>query len=412
MGVNAQRIRDLIESLAEINATPGKGVSRFSYTDEDRRARKIITDKCESIGLTAGVDAIGNIRVKYAGLNDNLSPVWIGSHIDSVKNGGRFDGICGVVSALEVLLTLHDENTMLPRSVELVIFAEEEGSNFGTTMLGSKAMTGKCDEDYLHRLRNETGEDAYTVIKRSGFDPSNLESCRIGNNDIYAMVELHIEQGRILDEEHLKIGVVEAIAGMHTYKISVSGSSDHAGATPMDMRRDPMAAAAKIITALEDFANQDPDGTAVATVGSISCLPGMSNVIASSVVFSVDIRDVKESGIDDIVKKMRSRCSDVESSDNVSIDIELVGKSSCIVLSQKIADIIENSVMDSTLPYRRMNSGAVHDAAMLASITDVGMIFIPSVYGKSHCPEEYTSFEDISAGAGILLNVVKKLASG
>lgn len=412
MGVNAQRIRDLIESLAEINATPGKGVSRFSYTDEDRRARKMITDKCESIGLTAEVDAIGNIRVKYAGLNDNLSPVWIGSHIDSVKNGGRFDGICGVISALEVLLTLHDERAMLPRSVELVIFAEEEGSNFGTTMLGSKAMTGKCDEDYLRRLRNETGEDAYTVIKRSGYDPSNLESCRIGDNDIYAMVELHIEQGRVLDEEHLKIGVVEAIAGMHTYKISVSGSSDHAGATPMNMRRDPMAAAAKIITALEDFANQDPDGTAVATVGSISCLPGMSNVIASSVVFSVDIRDVKESGIDDIVKKMRSRCSDVESSDNVSIDIELVGKSSCIVLSQRVADIIENSVMDSTLPYRRMNSGAVHDAAMLASITDVGMIFIPSVYGKSHCPEEYTSFEDISAGAGILLNVVKKLASG
>ena len=179
----------------------------------------------------------------------------------------------------------------------------------------------------------------------------------------------------------------------------------------MNMRRDPMAAAAKIITALEDFANQDPDGTAVATVGSISCLPGMSNVIASSVVFSVDIRDVKEPGIDDIVKKMRSRCSDVEYSDNVSIDIELVGKSSCIVLSQKVADIIESTVMESTLPYRRMNSGAVHDAAMLASITDVGMIFIPSVYGKSHCPEEYTSFEDISAGAGILLNVVKKLAS-
>lgn len=410
MEVKRDRLMSRINSLAKFNETPGCGVTRYSYSTLDKQARAYIREICEEISLNVYVDQIGNIRARYQGMDDSLAPVWIGSHIDSVRNGGKYDGIVGVISALEVLNVFFEHNIRPVRPVELVIFAEEEGSNFGTTMLGSKALVGKCSKDYLKKLKNEGGETAYEVIKGFGLQPDEVEKCRLNPSDVYAMVEMHIEQGAVLDKEGLTIGVVQAIAGMCTYRIIIHGSSDHAGSTPMDMRRDPMTAAAKLICDIEEYVKRNVYHTTVATIGEIECQPNKPNVIPQKVQFSVDIRDVHQDGMERVISFIREKGKKIEAETGVVIEIAEVGKSKCIQLSQRIAGIIEEVTVEKGYPYKCMNSGAVHDAAMITEVTDVGMIFVPSVDGRSHTVEEYTEAGDIKKGADILLETVKRLA--
>lgn len=410
MEIQEKRLAERIKVLAGLSATPGSGVTRFSYSDLDRKAREYIREECRKIGMEMLEDEVGNIRAIYRGQDDSLAPVWVGSHIDSVRNGGRYDGIVGVVSALEVLTVFYENGYKPVRPVELVIFAEEEGSNFGTTMIGSKALVGKCDKAYLEKLKTENGVTAYDLIKEAGFAPEDVDKCRLSDKDVHAMLEMHIEQGIVLDREGLTIGVVQAIAGMHTYRIAVHGESNHAGATPMPMRHDPMMAAANLIAEIEKYTKQEVYDTTVATVGEIECAPNMPNVIPQKVQFSVDIRDVREDGIASVVSFIRKRCEDMENELGVTFEITTVGTSKCIGLSQRIADMIEESTKEKGFSYKCMNSGAVHDSAMLTEVTEVGMIFVPSVNGKSHNPEEYTESEDIRKGAEVLLDVVKKLA--
>lgn len=407
--VKRDRITERIEELAQYTDTPGAGVTRCSYSANDRKARNYIIGECRRIGLEVKEDPLGNLRARYHGTNDSLTPVWIGSHIDSVRNGGKYDGVAGVVSALEVLNVLYENRFTPIRPVELVIFAEEEGSNFGTTMLGSKAIAGKYDVDYLHTLKDSAQIPAYERIREFGLNPDRIGECRIGPGDIYAMIELHIEQGIVLDREEKIIGVVEAIAGMHTYRIEISGESNHAGATPMNLRHDPMTAAGRLICDIEKYVNDSACGTTVATVGEIECSPNMPNVIPQKVRFSVDIRDVRQDGIDRTVEYIRKRSRTVAQERGVEIVIRQVGTSECIRLSSDIAGRIEKAAEKERYSCRRMNSGAVHDSAMLAGITEVGMIFVPSVDGKSHNTGEYTKEEHIAAGADVLLDVVREL---
>ena len=409
MEIQENRIITRIETLAGFNMTPGNGITRFSYSDQDRLARNYIEQQCSLMGISVQTDPLGNIRARYNGQDNSLPPVWIGSHIDSVRNGGKYDGVVGVISALEVLNVLYENQITPLRPVELVIFAEEEGSNFGTTMIGSKAIVGKCDEEYLKQLTAETGHTAYEMIKSFGLAPEHLEQCRIKKGQIHAMIEMHVEQGAVLDRKGLIIGVVQAVAGMRTYRIEITGESNHAGATPMNMRHDPMTAAAELICDVEKYAQAEVYETTVATVGEIACLPNASNVIPQKIQFSVDIRDVQEDGIESIADYLRCRCTQLACERGVSITIHEIGSSKCIHLSPRITGLIEDVTRQKKLPYQCMNSGAVHDSAMLTEITDVGMIFVPSVNGKSHNPQEYTESTDIKHGAEVLLETVCRL---
>lgn len=406
------RMMERIEALAAFNDTPGSGITRFSYGKRDAEARSYLFGECRRMGFPYSVDAVGNIRVRYEGTCPGLSPVLFGSHIDSVRNGGKYDGIVGVVTALEVLSVLSENGIRLKRPVELIIFAEEEGSNFGTTMLGSKALVGKCDCSYLKELTSAEHISAYDIMKGYGLHPENIPLCRLKPGDVYAMLELHVEQGIVLEQEHKTIGVVEAIAGMQTYRVKVNGKSNHAGATPMNMRQDPAVAAAKLICEIEEFARTRAYPTTVATVGEITCEPNAPNVIPQSVQFSVDIRDIREDGIEQVVAYLKNQIRCAEESYHVTAELNLVGTSGCIRLHPDIVDCIEACVKDSGISYMRMNSGAVHDAAMLTEVTRVGMIFVPSADGKSHTAEEYTEPADIKKGADLLLEVVRKLADG
>ena len=409
--VNQSRIMQRIEACSQFNDTPEAGISRFSYTPTDAAARNWLRNLCQQLDLKIQVDPVGNIRAQYVGQDPTLAPILIGSHLDSVRNGGKYDGIVGVVGALEVLSVLVEQGIRPRRSVELIVFAEEEGSNFSTTMVGSKALVGKLSQDGLSQLCADDGRTALNVMTDFGLHPENMEEHILHKGDVSAMLELHIEQGVVLDHEQRRLGVVQAIAGMTTLEITVSGVPNHAGSTPMRLRQDPMPAAAELIAAIERLATKQALPDTVATVGSISCTPDMSNVIAGQVRFTVDIRDIDPAGIQRVLDGIQAESQRICAERGVDIHQKTIGSSTPIHLSPRIIQAIANVVSHTTDSWQFINSGAVHDAAMMASITDVGMIFVPSLAGKSHCPDEYTAPEDITLGCQVLLQVVLDLSA-
>lgn len=403
MNVNETRIMERIEAFSKFNENPEFGISRFSYGKEDAEARKWLLQVCRELDLSISVDPVGNIRARYEGKDPTLAPIMIGSHMDSVRNGGKYDGIVGVVGALEVLSVMRDYEYQPKRAIELVVFAEEEGSNFGTTMVGSKALTGKLSLEEMEVLHTENGENAIEVLEKFGLHPADMDAYILKSTDVDAMLELHIEQGIVLEREKKRLGVVQAIAGMTTLEVTISGESNHAGATPMNMRSDPMSAAAILITKIEEVAAHQVLESTVATVGSISCKPNMPNVIPGEVVFTVDIRDIDAGAIQDTIQKIEKYAKIISEERGVQIAFRTIGTSSPIALSPRIKAVIEKAVAKCSDSWMKMNSGAVHDAAMMASVTDVGMIFVPSVRGKSHNKEEYTEASDITLGCQALL---------
>ena len=408
MQVHQQRIMERIEALARFNATPGQGVTRFSYSPQDAQARAYLMECFHALGLDVRVDPMGNIRARYAGEDPALAPLWIGSHIDSVRHGGPYDGIVGVVGALEAVTVLHEQGVRPRRSVEVVIFPEEEGSNFGTTMVGSKCLAGKLDLAGLEQLRTEDGRTCVQVAEAFGLQPREVAQCRLAPGEVDAMVELHIEQGIVLDRKKLRLGVVGAIAGMVTLRVTVEGESNHAGATPMNMRRDPLVAAAALIGRVQEIAARECLPDTVATVGEIFCSPNMPNVIPGSVSFTVDIRDIRDEGIDRALELL-NQALDETRAQGFGISVETIGRNPPVTMTERVVSAVREAARDSGAPYLDMNSGAVHDTSLMALVTDVGMIFIPSVDGKSHNPQEYTAPEDIALGCQVLLETVLKL---
>lgn len=375
----------------------------------DKQTRDYLFSQMEELGLSVQVDGMGNIRATWGKEIDQPS-IMIGSHIDTVENGGEFDGLTGVLAALEVIRVLKEEQAKLSRPIELIIFAEEEGSNFGITMLGSKVLTGRCGIEDLQLIKNGDGESAYDVVKKFGLDVDRAENDVLGKEEVYAMIEVHIEQGRVLETQKKSVGIVQNIAGMKTFKVTLEGDANHAGTTPMDLRQDPLAGAADIISYIRQTAKNEALPSTVATVGKIASQPNMANVIPQRVEFFVDVRDVDEKGIDLISNALIEQVNATAAENNLQSKVELIGVSDPVKLSPEIVYTIEETANKHGYDYMKMNSGAVHDAVMITDVAEVGMIFIPSKAGKSHCPEEYTREEDIKTGGDLLLHVVKKLA--
>ena len=410
MKTDLERIKKDIETLAEFSEE-GKGVTRFSYSKEDKEARKYILSEAKKIGLEIKVDGIGIIRARYKGQNPNLPPVLIGSHIDSVKNGGRYDGVIGVIGALEVLRVLYEDDVRPKRSVELIIFPEEEGSNFGTTMVGSKALIGKYGIKDFKALKTKSGKSMDELVSDFGLDPDSMAKSVIKKGDIEAMLELHIEQSVVLEKNKLPIGIVEAIAGMKSYHVTYRGQANHAGSTPMNMRKNALLAAAKVILGAEKIVNEKGFPTTVGTVGQINCIPNVPNVIAGEVIFSFDVRDVDPMGIDIVAKAFEHLVKKIAGEDNLEYAIQLVGESKPVYLDKDVIKILEDVIKKQGHPYMKMYSGAVHDSCMMTDYTSVGMIFVPSKDGVSHAPEEYTDYDSIKRGCDVLLGAVLSLTA-
>lgn len=411
LNTNLDRIKHDIEKISKYNETPGNGITRFTYSKEDKKVREFFMDEFKKLQLKTKVDGVGNIRARLEGSGGNLPVVMSGSHIDTVLHGGKFDGVVGAVCALEVVRTIVENDIKIKHPIEVVIFAEEEGSNFGSSMAGSKVMVGEYGIDDIKKLKNNEGVSMYEMAKNFGLDPDKIEMDVIKTDEIKAMVELHIEQGEVLDDEKISIGVVDAIAGSKWLKIDLHGVSNHAGATPMHLRQDPLVAAAKIIDQLGAIIRNKGFTTTVGTVGKIECKPNIINSIPERVSITLDIRDVNPKGIDMVVTEVEKLLEEIKTKNKIDFTMEIMGQSDPIILSKSISDLIEQEASKMGIKYKRMNSGAVHDSSLLANITDVGMIFVPSINGRSHVPEEKTEYKDIKRGCDLLLATIVNLAN-
>jgi len=402
--INSSRLLQRLDQLARKGAQENNGVSRLALSDEDKEGRDLFVKWLKELGLTVHVDKVGNIIGVRPGRQD-LPLVLFGSHLDSVRNGGRLDGAYGVISALEVLNTLHDHNIRTRRPLAVIAFTNEEGARYVPDMLGSLAYVGDLSV-----------EDAWTA---NGFDGSIFgeELRRIGYAGEmppgaikpHAYVELHIEQGPVLEREKLTIGVVELVTGITWLEVIVSGAANHAGTTPLELRRDAGLAAAKIIQYQRELA-LDLGGNQRATCGIIRFEPNIINVIPGKAILTVDLRNTDDAALKEAERRLRAFAADLAKQDDVTIDIRLMVHVPSEKFDLRVVETIEQSAQELSYSFRRMISGAGHDAQIMARKYPAGMIFVPSRGGISHSPAEYSSPKDMEAGANVLLQTVLKLA--
>lgn len=399
------RLDRTIQELARIGGS-SEGMNRFAYTEEEREALHWLKAEFGALGLAVREDAVGNVFARYEGSEAGLKPILAGSHIDTVRNGGKYDGALGVLSLLEILRRFREEGILLRHPLDLVICKGEEGTRFGATLLGSAAMTGRLTEDDLQR-RDQDGISLKEAMAAHGYDPSAFPSATLKPGSIAAYLELHIEQARVLETEQLPIGIVTGIAGPLWLEVTVSGEAGHAGATPMRIRHDPMPAAAELLLETERIAKKFQD--TVATTGQIKAIPGSTNVIPASVTFTIDVRDVDIQDRDEAEARIREAARHISRERGVTIELNDLSRIAPVTCSEVIMAVLEEAAAGLELKYRRMPSGAGHDAMNLAKLCPIGMLFVPSRNGLSHRPDEYTSPEDGIAGTDVLLQAIRLL---
>ncbi len=400
------RMEARINALGEFGTNPEGGVSRVAFSAADIAGRQYIMALMRQAGLEVRVDTAGNVIGRREGSEDGLPPIMFGSHIDSVPGGGNYDGDVGVIGAIEVAQLLSERGISLRHPIEVISFTDEEGG-----LVGSRAMIGKLSDAAMDVV-SHSGMTVRDGIRHVGGDPDRLDLAERKPGDIKAFIELHIEQGAILDEEEIDIGVVEGIVGIRWWDVTVEGFANHAGTTPMNRRWDAMVTAAELTLAINRIATELP-GRQVATVGKIQAFPGAPNVIPGEVVMSLEIRDldaVKMQQVFDLVAAEAGRIGD---SRNTPIRFQEIDVASPPApTDEQMRRVIAASAEDLGLSFRLMPSGAGHDAQDMAMITPTGMIFVPSRDGISHSPREFTSAEDMANGATVLLRTVLSIDGG
>ncbi|HQQ48443.1 MAG TPA: M20 family metallo-hydrolase [Methanofastidiosum sp.] len=406
MRVNPKRIEKDIEEINKFNSTPNLGTTRSTFTKEYIGAIRYIIKELEQIGADIQTMKGGNLRARFHGSEKNAPSVMIGSHVDSVFQGGMYDGVMGTVAALEVVRIISENNILHKNPIDFVVFAEEDGSRFSSVLLGSRIWSGKVKDEDLKMITDKDGTSYLDAMKKSGLTP-NDEKLMDGTK-IKAMIEPHIEQSLVLESKGIPIGIVEVIAGIKQLEITIEGVSNHAGATPMNLRNDALCGAAEIILNAERIASEN--GTSVATVGLVETLPGKTNIIPGKVKMTLDIRDKNDVVLNEIADKIIKSIETACNSRKLNYNIKHASYTKPVLLSKKIAKIIEKAAKSQGIETLRMVSGAVHDSSVVAELTDVGMIFVPSKNGRSHCPEEYTDIEYIEMAANILLQSVIELS--
>jgi allantoate deiminase len=409
MKVQMDRIARDIEIINSFTATPGRGVTRFTFSEPYMQARAYVTQELQKIGARVATTLGGNLCGRLEGSSTGLPSVMTGSHIDSVLHGGRFDGVAGVVAALEVARVMAEEKLPHRHPVDVVVFAEEEGSRFGSVMIGSRTWIGTLVSEDLHRLKDKDGVSYAAAMANAGLAPEDPTLLKPGM--VKAMIELHIEQSLVLESKAISIGVVEGINGIKQFVVTLTGVSNHAGATPMGLRHDALQGAARAIAAVEEIAVGEMGANMVATVGMLACEPGQANVIPGKVQFTVDIRDLDSGRIDQAARRIMSVIQATCQARGLAFDIQPRSDTPPVCLSKAVVQLIEATAREKGIRTLRMPSGALHDSSILPEVTEVGMIFVPSKAGRSHCPEEDTDLRDIRAGAELLLGAVAKLAS-
>lgn len=387
-----------LRTLAEIGLDPRGGRTRLALSGEDKTARDMMVGWMKELDLHVKVDRIGNIFGILSGKNDE-KPLTIGSHIDTVISAGPFDGCYGVLSALAVARAFREAELVLPRSLIVAAFTNEEGVRFQPDMMGSLAFAGGISLGEVLAAKDENGVTVEDALKTIGYFGEELPGFFIPSD----YLELHVEQGPVLEEEGYDIGVVEGVQGISWWRISIAGVANHAGTTPMTMRRDAGYAAARISVFLREWAKSS--GTTLTTVGTLSFEPGAINVIPSTAILTADIRDPDGEKLSDADRSLMAFLGNLARNEEVKISSKHLVRFEPVNFSKDLADSVERSSRRRSLSCRRMVSGAGHDAQMMARICNTGMIFVPSRGGISHSPMEFTEEKQLIQGAEVLLDV-------
>ena len=406
--VNECRIQDMIEHIAQFTSTPGKGTTRLTYSAEHGDVRDYLQMKMKEAGLQTREDAVGNLFGRIEGKKPDLPPVLVGSHFDSVPNGGNFDGPAGVVAGLETAFVFQELGLKPERPVEIIAMIEEEGGRFGSGLLGSRFLTGQVTQKDLHELKDQNGISVAQAMLDFGLDPSKSDEVELSTGSLHAFLELHIEQGPILEQNQEDIGIVTEVVSLSQLEVTVSGAAGHAGTTPMNARKDPMVGAASVIAKIPNIV-MEVDKAAVGTVGRIVAQPGGANVIPNSVSFSVDVRSPMAENVAKIKDRLRSELKQLL--DN-GLTFEINEKIT-IPSTPMAKDIQKQFAKDadaSGVKWRSMHSGAGHDAMILSKITQTGLVFVPSRDGISHAPEEWTDYDQLAKGIEVIFRTTKALA--
>ncbi len=407
--VRVERIRKDLEFLAGITSTPGEGVTRLAFSAEETRAREYLRKEMEAAGLEIYQDNAGNLFGRREGTLKDAPVVMFGSHIDSVVNGGAFDGPAGVISALEALRVINEEGMETVNPLEMVVMTEEEGGRFGSGVWGSRAMAGIVSEDEIYKGTDSLGITKAEAMESFGLDPASVGKARREQGSIKAFLELHIEQGPVLEQNGCDAGIVESIVGIRTFFVTVKGKADHAGTTPMDFRRDALVGASRVISEIDAIARRAGKGT-VATVGMVNVRPGAFNIVPEEVQFSIDLRDSSEPVIEAAASEIKKYLEEQCSSRGLAFSWEERLSISPVRIDPGIMSIFQEVAAEKNISTHVMPSGAGHDAMVMARVAPVGMIFVPSRNGKSHCPEEWTDYDQVARGAEMILGAVIRLA--
>jgi len=407
----ATRLHDAIAELAGFNDDPAAGgITREVYTPTYAAALDLVATWMGDAGLETRLDAVGNLFGRWAGSDPDAPLVLTGSHVDTTLNAGRYDGVVGVLGAIEAVRLLREAGTAPRRSIEVVAWAGEE-PRFGTGCVGSRAAAGRLDRADLDRLRDGDGISMADALRGAGFDPDRLGEARIDAAAIFALVELHIEQGAVLEEGGEPIGVVTAIAAPHDFRVTLHGAATHAGATPMRLRRDALAGAAEAMTALERIVRESPSGTTVGTVGVLRVRPGAINVVPGEVELDVDVRDSDRGARDAVVGAVLAETRAIAARRGLEVEVAPIVEDVPVACDRRVVEAAAAAVEELGLAFRRMTSGAYHDAMVMGSRVPIGMVFVPSAGGISHHPDEYTAPEDVERGVRVLAGTLARLAA-
>jgi N-carbamoyl-L-amino-acid hydrolase len=400
--VNGDRILEHLNAMGAIGKDPAGGYARVAYADADRQAREYAMGLMRAAGLTVSIDAAGNISGRRVGTDPHLPVLIIGSHVDSVPQGGNYDGIVGSLAAIEVGQALAEAHVALRHTLEVFIFQNEEGG-----LQGSRAISGELREENLNEM-TRSGKTLRDGIAFIGGDPSKLASVRRKPSDIFAYLEVHIEQGGTLAAENTDIGVVEGIVGRGAWDVTIDGFANHAGTTPMNQRHDALLAAAKFIEGVNRIVTSIP-GRQVGTVGKILAIPGAYNVVPGRVVLGLDVRDLDQEKIDTLFSKMRDAAEQIGKASGTKFSFQQVVADKPALTDPRLRQIIADAAKQLSLSTKLLPSGATHDAQSMARLAPAGMIFIPSINGISHSPEELSRPQDVVNGANVLLGAVQRL---
>ncbi|MBS0249463.1 MAG: Zn-dependent hydrolase [Proteobacteria bacterium] len=398
--INSRRLWDSLMDTAKFGGTEKGGIKRLTLTDEDKLVRDWFKAQCEAMGCTITIDEVGNMFATRRGRDSSLPPIAMGSHLDTQPTGGKFDGVLGVLAALEVMRTLHEQDYETNAPIEIVNWTNEEGSRFPPAMVASGVFAGVFPPAYAYEQVDRDGVTFLEELERIGY----RGAMKAGDHKLSAMFELHIEQGPILEAEKKMIGIVTGVQGMRWYEITVHGQDAHTGATPMHLRKNALVGAARIIEAVDAIGQKHQPG--VATVGLIENKPNSRNVVPGEVFLTVDMRHPDENALDAMEADLRTALKTAIPALGLTYEEKKIWASPAVKFAPELIDCVRGAAAKSSFGMREMVSGAGHDAAYIARVAPTTMIFVPCEGGISHNEAESTSSEECAAGAQVLLDAV------